>query len=75
MKSQVPGDLALLKTVLLNSLSDLPVPLSIVPANTLFRKFIKWRPVRAICFFNDELCYNCAIIVGHVGPVVVAQGR
>jgi hypothetical protein len=36
MKSQVPGDPALPISMLLKSLADLPVPLSIVPAYTLF---------------------------------------
>lgn len=59
MKSLAPVDPALPITTLLNSLSDLPFLISIVPANTLFNWFIKWRPVQAICF----LTMNCAKIV------------
>jgi hypothetical protein len=36
MKSQAPGDLALPISMFLKSLADLPVPLSIVRAYTLF---------------------------------------
>ena len=59
MKSQVAGDLALPISMYLKSLADLPVPLSIVPAYTLFNYFIKWRPIRAIWF----LTINCVKIV------------
>jgi hypothetical protein len=44
MKSRAPGDLSLPITMLPNSLADLPVPLSIVPASTRFNYVINGRP-------------------------------